>query len=160
MHNSLHTPSFTPLHTPSYTPAHTHFLVRYYRAAALSATTIVETTFHGDYGSLRPLEMNHDSLGDNVVEKAARDIETLSYWNFNSDRKGIQHIDNEQMDCCEYYSILINSAVTYPNPSSPPSFLPSHHPTPRSQGLLRVGTNIPDGVFGCPARHEARRRSL
>ena len=31
--------------------------------------------------------MNHDSLGDNVVEKAARDIETLSYWNFNSDRK-------------------------------------------------------------------------
>jgi TPR repeat protein len=66
---------------------HCDTALRHYRAAALTATGIVESKFHGDYGSLRPLSMTHDSLGDFAVEKAARDIETLSYWNFLSDRK-------------------------------------------------------------------------
>jgi hypothetical protein len=61
--------------------------VRYYRAAALRAITIIEMTYYNDYSSLQHLDMKVDSLGDDYVIKSARDIETVSYWNFQADRK-------------------------------------------------------------------------
>jgi len=94
--------------------------LRQYRAAALAAASIVDSSFYGDYPSLRPLTMDQDGLGDGAADKvteegmrgvsrgrdvvldihhtphhahlsshhqAARDVETLSYWHFLSDRK-------------------------------------------------------------------------
>lgn len=61
--------------------------LRLYRAAAISAMNTVDTVYFSDYSSLRHLTMTLDSLGDDFVAKAARDLETLSYWSFQSDRK-------------------------------------------------------------------------
>ena len=61
--------------------------LRLYRAAAISAMNTVDTVYFSDYSSLRHLTMTLDSLGDDFASKAARDVETLSYWSFQSDRK-------------------------------------------------------------------------
>lgn len=61
--------------------------LRLYRAAAISAMNTVDTVYFSDYSSLRHLSMGLDSLGDDFASKAARDVETLSYWSFQSDRK-------------------------------------------------------------------------
>ena len=64
--------------------------LRYYHAGAVSSMSLVDNLFHGDFISLRPLTMTLDSLGDSISEKMARDVETLSYWTFKSDRKDPQ----------------------------------------------------------------------
>ena len=61
--------------------------LRLYRAGAISAMNAIDTVYYSDFYSLRHLTMAVDSLGDDYVAKAARDVETLSYWNFQSDRK-------------------------------------------------------------------------
>lgn len=61
--------------------------LRLYRAGAISAVNMIDTVHYGDFYSLRSLTMALDSLGDDYVAKAARDVETLSYWSFQSDRK-------------------------------------------------------------------------
>ena len=61
--------------------------VRIYRAGAISAMNSIETVYYGDFYSLRHMTMAADSLGDDYVAKAARDVETLNYWTFQSDRK-------------------------------------------------------------------------
>lgn len=61
--------------------------LRLYRAGAISAVNTIDTVYYGDFYSLRSLTMALDSLGDDYVAKAARDVETLSYWSFQSDRK-------------------------------------------------------------------------
>ena len=61
--------------------------VRLYRAGAISAMNSIETVYYGDFYSLRHMSMAVDSLGDDYVAKAARDVETLNYWTFQSDRK-------------------------------------------------------------------------
>jgi hypothetical protein len=43
--------------------------LRQYRAAALAAASIVDSSFYGDYPSLRPLTMDQDGLGDGAADK-------------------------------------------------------------------------------------------
>jgi TPR repeat protein len=61
--------------------------LNHYRTSAVLAINQIDSTFFGDYASLQNLTMGPDSLGDDAATKAARDVETINYWNFQADRR-------------------------------------------------------------------------
>ena len=76
----------------------------------------IDTVHYSDYSSLRPLTMALDSLGDDFLSKAERDVETLSYWTFQSDRK----------DPKAYYELGVTYAFCCEKPFTTTSYTYTH----------------------------------
>ena len=61
--------------------------LHFYRLGAQEAINIIERNFFGDYHFFQKLSYESDCISEHLNSRAARDAETVDYWNFQAKRK-------------------------------------------------------------------------
>eukprot|EP01041_Mallomonas_annulata_P012546 gene12546-26424_t len=61
--------------------------IQFYYQGAIETIKIIKQDYYNDFISIKPLQWEIDRLGYDLNIRNARDLETINYWNFESERK-------------------------------------------------------------------------